>query len=448
MATRPLEIVQVDHTLLDLQTVVDQDQRGRELKDKAVRRLWLTTAICATTRMIVGFHIGFERPSWTTVMECLRMAVLPKDSPMEGQRLSTEWPVYGIPEVVVVDNGLEFHSRSMKAAAGHLGFELRYAPVRKPHLKGVVERSLGEVARNFLAFLPGRTFRDVRARGDYPAEALAHLTLEEVREAFLLWVVDYYHNRPHGGLLGVTPLTRWKELAGYGVRLPPQASDLDALIGLVIERQIRPEGITYLGLTYQSTELRTMRRRPGHAGKMWMVKLDPLDLSHVLVLDEERKKWISVPSDDPELTEGLTLAEWRETVEEAKARAARSKRLSRNALLEARRRLMEIGEKSGAGKQKRVSKQDLDWADEFSSRSSPVVLPDGVEDEPDPAQRRRNTRRRAGDDTSAPVSAEYGTPLGTQGASVEERRTVVRTPPIDGGQLDPAADAFDEDTWE
>lgn len=384
-ATRPLEMVQVDHTLLDLQTVVSTDG-----KKPVLRRLWLSVAICVATRMIVGFHLSYDRPSWTSVMECLRMGVLPKDPVVSGLDLQTSWPVYGVPEIVVVDNGLEFHSRSMKAAAGHLGFELRYTPARKPHLKGVVERSLGEVARNFLAFLPGRTFNNVAARSDYPSEDRARLSIREVREAFVIWVVDYYHNRGHSGLLNVSPAARWEELSGYGVRLPPRASDLDALIALVVDRQIRADGIEYLGLHYTAPELRTMRRRPGYAGKLWMVKVDPLDLSQALILDEARKRWVAIPSDDPELTQGLTLGEWRRTLEEAKDRAERGKRISRDALLTARRRLLSIGTAAGAGQKPRMSREDLDWADQFSKRSTPTVGASPGDIEVDSEQRRRN----------------------------------------------------------
>ncbi|WP_164139932.1 hypothetical protein, partial [Stenotrophomonas maltophilia] len=67
----------------------------------------------------------------------------------------------------------------------------------------------------------------------YDSVGQAALTLAQLVEFFTIWVVDIYHNRKHGGLLGRTPLLRWQDLAGYGTRLPPSADDLDPLIALV-----------------------------------------------------------------------------------------------------------------------------------------------------------------------------------------------------------------------
>ena len=43
------------------------------------RNVSLTVAIDAETRMICGFNLDYEVPSWESVMETLRMAALPKD---------------------------------------------------------------------------------------------------------------------------------------------------------------------------------------------------------------------------------------------------------------------------------------------------------------------------------------------------------------------------------
>lgn len=391
-ASRPMQVVEFDHTKLDVMIVLPGDDGERKTK-----RAWLSVGICSATRMIVGYHISFEHPSWASVMAVLRMAVLPKDALLEDLR--SPWPVFGVPEVVVVDNGKEFHSNSLKAAAGHLGFELRYTPKRKPHLKGKVERFFGEVAGNFAAVVPGRTFNSVAQRGDYPSEKLARMTLEEVDALFRIWLVDYYHNRPHSGLLGRTPLDAWEDLAdAYSVRLPPHVDDLQALIGLVIDRTVTPSGVANMGLDFQSAQLQAMHRRPGHLGKLCMVKVDPGDLSQVLVLDDAEGRWIRVPSADPALTDRLTVGMWKEITDAGKASTDRGRKVTRQVLLDARARILSRVGEGTQGPAARIPVVD-DWMRNVDEKDFAIVEPASRQKKPD-LQAQRRSRKRA--DAAAP----------------------------------------------
>jgi putative transposase len=359
-ATRPLEIVEVDHTPLDVLAVdVDGSPKKGHDKDKRTKRVWLTVAICAATRMIVGFHISDERPSWTSVMNCLRMAVLPKD--LQGLKVITSWPVFGVPEIVKLDNGKEFHSRSMKAAAGQLRFELRYMPRRKPHLKGKVERLIGTINRDFTAYLTGRTFRDVRERGDYDSVGRAAFTIPKLVELFTIWVVDIYHNRPHRGLFGRTPLGRWEDLSGFGVRVPPSREELSPLIALVVNRTIQRDGIHFLGLTYQSDALKGVRRRKGfHYGQEYLIKVDPTDITELLFLDEDIGEWDAVPCSDIALVDGISLPEWRDTVALARKMTAKGQQVARDTLKAASESLRREGWDAGA-KPIAMTQTEINW---------------------------------------------------------------------------------------
>ncbi|MEP0962959.1 MAG: hypothetical protein ABJQ70_10705 [Roseobacter sp.] len=53
---RPLEVVQIDHTLADI-ILVDQVER------KHLARPWLTLAIDVTTRVVLGGYVSFNAPS-------------------------------------------------------------------------------------------------------------------------------------------------------------------------------------------------------------------------------------------------------------------------------------------------------------------------------------------------------------------------------------------------
>ena len=69
--TRPLERVEIDHTQLDL-FVID-DQTGFPLG-----KPYITAAIDHHTGSVTGFYISFTPPSAFSVMECLKVAILPK----------------------------------------------------------------------------------------------------------------------------------------------------------------------------------------------------------------------------------------------------------------------------------------------------------------------------------------------------------------------------------
>jgi putative transposase len=265
--------------------------------------------------------------------------------------------------MIKVDNGPAYRSQSMVAAAGQLQFELRLVPVGKPHLKGKVERFFGEVARDFLSLMPGRKFANVQQRGDYDSEGYARFTLPDVQRMFMRWVVDIYHNRPNSRSFGQTPLERWQALSGAGVRLPPEAIDLAPLIGLVVERTIVAEGITFMGLHYSSPALKDYRKR-GHLGQQWMVKIDPLDIGQVLVLDERKQRWVAVPCVQPELVDGLTLQMWMDVVSAARDMTEQGRRVRRSTLLKARENLMREARKKGNKPRGKPTEQEYRWMKE------------------------------------------------------------------------------------
>jgi putative transposase len=399
----PLELIEIDHTPLDVLVVLEdsspsEGDRRRNRRDRITRRAWLTVAICAATRMIVGWSISLERPSWVSVMSCLRMAILEKDPSAYGA--SAEYPVFGVPQIIVVDNGREFHSKSMMAMAGQLSIEVRFMPRRRPHFKGKVERLNGTINRDFLAFLGGKTFRDTREKGEYDSERWASYTLPELDRAFGRWALDIYHCRPHAGLLGQTPLQHWISLRASGVRVPPKAEQLYAILSLVVQRKITNKGVTFLGLTYQSAALQAIRRRPTHhSGLDYTIKVDPYDLGKILVMDEQKGAWISVPCQQPELADGVSLVEWKQIVELARKTTDANKRVYRRILLKARHDLAEEAQLKKNRKPRRMTQSDINW---FSRHYEDPVFQidasvDGARDHEAERLAKNAERRRRGD---------------------------------------------------
>jgi putative transposase len=280
----PLQEVEVDHTLID--TVV-RDARGKR------HRPWLTMLIDRATRAIVGFHIGFDWPSFASVQRALVHAVCVKDlRGIEG--LKNDWPCHGIPQVLITDRGLEFLSQSLANACADLGTEVINLPGRCPHLKGAVERLFGTMNVQVFDCLDG----SVKSRADrvYDPHEKAKFTLEELTHRIVQWIVDEYHVQEHPSV-GTTPLLKWNELVGvHGVRPVNDFNRLLILMGETVRRKISNIGIQLDGHTYKSDDLEVLRRRRGGLQHDWTIRIDPYDRGHIWVLDEEAKCWLVVPA--------------------------------------------------------------------------------------------------------------------------------------------------------
>jgi putative transposase len=195
--SRPLEEVQIDHTLVDV-LVVHED-------GTVAGRPWLTLAIDVATRVVLGWYLTMDAPSSISVAMCLAHAMLPKPETQDDPEL---WPMYGKPLCVLLDNGKDFRSYALKRGCEQHGIELKWRPVRVPHYGAHIERLIGTFM-TMVHSLPGTTFSNVKARGDYPSERRACLTLEDLRAWFVQKICRGYHVRTHRSL-GVPPLIAWE----------------------------------------------------------------------------------------------------------------------------------------------------------------------------------------------------------------------------------------------
>lgn len=311
VGVHPMHTVQIDYTRLDAFVV---DGQGRPISkdgDAESARPWIVVAICTLTRMVVGFHVTMDPPSWESAMACLRHMALPKDlSRVEG--IQSPWPCVGMCLVLQLDNEKAFRSRTMLIASGSLGFKLDWGPTGQSRIRGKIERFFRELSHVALAAVPGRSFSNPTKRGDYDSQGLAAFTLAELVRWITIWIADVYHNRPHGGLMGMTPLQKWTATRALGVHVPDSLDDLDAVLALTFERTIQREGIGILGLRFQDKAFDKLRKRHRGKGLTYQVKIDPNDLTVCAVYDDVDERWVYVRCTTPELVEGMTLLEWRE----------------------------------------------------------------------------------------------------------------------------------------
>ena len=291
----PLDLVQVDHTPMDLILV---DPLDRE----PIGRPWLTVAIDVQSRCIAGFHVTLDAPSAVSVGLCLTHIAMDKAPWLALREVEADWPIQGKPRQVGVDNGSEFHSEAFERGCEQHGIAIDWRPPGRPHFGGVVERVIGTLM-GLVHGLPGTTFSNVGQRGSYDSDKAACLTLEELERWPAVAVAKYYHLRPHEGLDGQAPLRRWQEgvaaLAAEGGSIPV-ARDLRAyLVDFlpVLRRSLQRDGLTIDHVTYFSSALRAWITARNRSGPL-LVRRDPRDLSRVFVLDPLDGGYLEVPTRD------------------------------------------------------------------------------------------------------------------------------------------------------
>lgn len=283
----PLSRIEIDHTPIDL-IVVDKTTM------LPLGRPWLTLAIDKKTRMIFGFYISFNTPSSHSVLQCLKMGILPKVGLLKRfPDIKGEWPIFGIPELIAVDNGMDLHSEAFEKACLELGIQLLYCPAAHPETKGSVERFFRTLAQGLIHKLPGTVFSNIDQRGDYPSEEMATIDMETLVHLITKWIVDIYSVTYHKGIK-TTPLLAWYESSeGLNPELPAFPQQLDVITGIPAQRTVFHYGIELEGLHYNSKRLQELRRRTGENLQV-QLKFFMDTISYIQVYDEQEREYIRV----------------------------------------------------------------------------------------------------------------------------------------------------------
>lgn len=261
-----LERVEIDHTFMNV--IVRSDDPSSSFKARPT----LTIAVDVYTRCVLGVHIGFEPPSALAVALCLANAVFPK-CPKATYGIDVDWPMHGLMQSIVVDNGKDFRSEAFRRGCAQYGILLGYRPVGSPHYGGVIERLIGTFMRR-TEVLPGTTKANVVEKGEYDATGKASMTLSQLRQ-WMAGQVAAYHATEHR-MLRRPPASMWAE--------PPLASLPDARTFLLDflpggTRTLSRTGVNMHSLQYWSESFsEDCARKP-----RVRVTYDPRDISVVYV---------------------------------------------------------------------------------------------------------------------------------------------------------------------
>lgn len=293
VAEFPLAVVQVDHTPLDI-ILVDDEFR------MPIGRPWLTLAFDVCTRMVLGFYLSLDPPGALSAGLCMLRAILPKEEWIRSLGLDVEWPCWGIPASMHMDNAKEFRGKMLAKACERYQIDPQWRPVQKPKWGGHIERYLGNVMEH-LKRLPGTTFSGPEERGRYDSEGKAIFSLGEMERYLVLYFCGEYHLATHSAL-GMSPLEAWKEAFRGNSALPRMETDAGRLRMDFMpyeERVINREGVLIDWVHYFDDVLRPYIGSvlPGRARlrRKFVFRRDPRDLSVIYFFDEDNDVYHPIP---------------------------------------------------------------------------------------------------------------------------------------------------------
>jgi putative transposase len=271
-AERPLDFVQIDHTLTDV-VVVDEETR------QFIGRPWLTLGIDVCSRMVTGFSLSFEPPQRTSVGLCLLHSVYDKTAWLQSLGIDISWPVAGLPRRLGVDNGTEFVSGDFRAACREFGIELEHRPPGRKHFGGHIERLIG-TQMGAIQLLPGTTHGSTPERQGYDSQDAAVLTLKELEAWLALEIAGKYHQTVHRSLLR-PPIAVWHDWDDkIPLELPTDRLGFWVSFLPAEPRALRRDGIHLFNIRYWSDALRA---DIGRTKDPLTVKYDPRDISRIFV---------------------------------------------------------------------------------------------------------------------------------------------------------------------
>jgi putative transposase len=159
----------------------------------------------------------------------------------------------GLPRRLYCDNGATFRTHHLEVNCARLNIALIHSRPHRPRGRGKIERFFRHVRT---AFLPHLT-----------SDILAELAA--LNRVLWAWLEAEYHQTPHGGLDGVTPLDRFLQDQAL---IRPAPEQLELWLRMKVDRKVNRDRTVHLdGRLYEAPD--------GFAGETVEVLYDPYDPS-------------------------------------------------------------------------------------------------------------------------------------------------------------------------
>lgn len=140
---------EIDATIADIYLVADDD------RSKIIGRPTVYIVIDVFSRMIAGFYLGFDNPSYVVAMQAVVNACIDKTdicSQLGVEINPGEWPCIGLPDVILADRG-EMMSHQVDGLITGFNLRIESAPPRRGDAKGIQSKVASGPCRRSLNHL-------------------------------------------------------------------------------------------------------------------------------------------------------------------------------------------------------------------------------------------------------------------------------------------------------
>jgi putative transposase len=277
--------------------------------------LYLIHAIDCSTGLVLGWYLMIGPPSESHGLKCVESILYSKRSAFERLRFECSLDIFGVPRLIVFDNGPENKGQRMSRLS-RLGIDTLHCKSRHAHGKPFIER-LNRSLKEALQILKGCTRKDGKDGKRDPVSLGDELmSMEELERWIVRWYYESWANTElkrhlrsdfNDALkLGKTPKARFMRMneLGYPMPLsPPRSSWLMALYAHTEKTLSRKSGIFIDGLYYRGDALTYLLKRFGETPVK--VLFNPEDYRQIFVFEADDKPLIPLTE---EFVDGTTPA--------------------------------------------------------------------------------------------------------------------------------------------
>ena len=254
---------EIDATIADIYLVDDED------RSKIIGRPTIYIVIDVFSRMIAGFYIGFDNPSYVVAMQAVVNACIDKTNicTQLGVDVSLdEWPCFGLPDVILADRG-EMMSHQVDALISGFNLRIESAPPRRGDAKGIVESCFRTLQAEFKPYVPGVVVgnrvkkhgeRDYRLDAVMPISDFSQIILRTILFRNNYHVLDKYdRDADLPADLPSIPRDLWNWGMQHRVGGLRQVDPLQLQVALLPRRKVSVSsfGVNMWGLYYTGTDL-------------------------------------------------------------------------------------------------------------------------------------------------------------------------------------------------
>ncbi|MBF7695299.1 DDE-type integrase/transposase/recombinase [Acinetobacter rathckeae] len=185
---------EIDATIADIYLVSNSNP------ESIVGRPTIYFVIDVFSRLVAGFYIGFESPSFLAAIQALNIAMTDKVQYCAEYGISIQpedWPAVGLPDALLADRG-ELLGYQIEALEKTFAVRLENAPARRGDAKGIVEQAFNTYQAYFKKEGKGKGVVEgttVKKTGGNDYRQDATLNIHQFTEIILACIIS--HNQFH-----------------------------------------------------------------------------------------------------------------------------------------------------------------------------------------------------------------------------------------------------------